>query len=136
MLRNVREKLCCRSWPPRAPLTDLNALAIAVLSARLLLQLSHTTAAALRYEEELVRMFYSVQKNGKIIIGSSAEPLIAEASAQIMNFSVEKHWDIEPYMDLWGLLGQFVNQDLAAAQLCWNIRRLCERAQCAAIPGI
>ena len=60
-------------------------------------------------------MFYSVQKNGKIITGSSPEPLIAEASAQIMNFSVEKHWDIEPYMDIWGLLRQFVNQDLTAA---------------------
>jgi len=120
MLRNVREKLCGCTWPPRARLVNLNALSIAVLSARLLLGLSDTTAAALRYEEALVRnhlrMLYSVQENGKIITGSSSEPLIAEASAQIMNFLVEKpcQWDEEPYMDLWGLLGNFVNEDLAA----------------------
>jgi hypothetical protein len=121
MLRNVREKLCGCTWPPRAPLANLDALSIAVLSARLLLGLCHTTtAAALRYEEALVRnhlrMLYSVQENGKIITGSSSEPLVAEASAQIMNFLVEKpcQWDEEPYMDLWGLLGKFVNEDLAA----------------------
>ena len=101
------------------PLASLNALSIAVLSARLLLSLSHTSAA-LRYEEALIhnhlRMLDSVQENGNIITGSSSEPLIAEASAQIMNFSVEKlsQRGEEPYMDLWGLLGEFVNEDLAA----------------------
>ena len=119
ILCNVREKLCGCTWPPRAPLANLNALSIAVLSARLLLSLSHTSAA-LRYEEALIhnhlRMLDSVQENGNIITGSSSEPLIAEASAQIMNFSVEKPYQRgeEPYMDLWGLLGEFVNEDLAA----------------------
>jgi hypothetical protein len=112
---NIREKLYGYPWSPLVP-ADLDASSIAVLSARLLLDLSPATADAKEYEEELVRnhlrMLYSVHKNRQIIVtGSSPEPLIAEASAQIMNHTFE---DKRPYMDLWSLLGTFVSNGLAA----------------------
>ena len=43
--------------------------------------------------------------------GSSSEPLIAEASAQIMNHTLVNN---KPYMDVWNLLSKFVNHGLAA----------------------
>jgi len=46
-----------------------------------------------------------------IVTGSSPEPLVAEASAQIMYHTLENN---EPYMDLWYLLGKFVGHGLAA----------------------
>jgi len=60
-------------------------------------------------------MLHPVQENGKNITVSPSEPLI-EASAQIMNFSVEKpcQWNKKLHMDLWDLLGQLINQNLAA----------------------
>lgn len=113
-MSNVREKLCGSSWPPSAP-ADLNATSIAVLSARLHLDLSLATAEAKIYEKELVRnhlrMLYSVHKNRQIIVtGSSPEPLIAEASAQITSYTLENK---APYIDLWSLLGKFINHGLA-----------------------
>jgi hypothetical protein len=112
---NVLVKLYGRPWPPEAP-AKLDESSIAVLSARLLLDLSPTTANARRYEEELVRnhlrILYSVHQNRQTIVtGSSPEPLIAEASAQIMHHTFENK---EPYMDLWGLLEEFVDHGLAA----------------------
>jgi hypothetical protein len=114
---NIREKLYGYSWPPlvEAPV-DLNASSVAVLSARLLLDLSPATANAKRYEEELVRnhlrILYTVHDNRQIIVtGSSPEPLIAEASAQIMHYTLANK---KPFMDLWSLLGSFVNRGLAA----------------------
>jgi len=117
IMGNIREKLYGYSWPPLAETpVDLNASSIAVLSARLLLDLSPATADAKEYEEELVRnhlrMLYSVHDNRHIIVtGSSPEPLIAEASAQIMHHTLANK---EPFMDLWSLLGKFVNRGLAA----------------------
>jgi hypothetical protein len=65
-MRNVREKLSGRPWPPEAP-ADLDTSSIAVLSARFFLDLSPATADTNRYEGELVRnhlrMLYSVQEN-------------------------------------------------------------------------
>jgi hypothetical protein len=115
-MSNVRAKLYGRPWPPEAP-AELDESSIAVLSARLLLDLSPATANAKRYEEELVRnhlrILYSVHQNRQTIVtGSSPEPLIAEASAQIMYFhTLENN---KPYMDLWSLLGQFVDHGFAA----------------------
>lgn len=90
IMRNVREKLSGRPWPPAAQTITIDASSIAILSARLLIDLSPTTAHAMPYEEELVRnhlrMLYSVHENRQTLVtGSSPEPLIAEASAQIMN---------------------------------------------------
>ena len=111
---NIRVKLSGRTWPPSAP-ADLDESSIAILLARLLLDLSPATSNARRYEHELVRnhlrMLYSVHENRETIVtGSSPEPLVAEASAQIMHYSFENN---EPYMDLWDLLRKFVNHGLA-----------------------
>jgi hypothetical protein len=112
---NVREKLSGRPWPPEAP-ADLDASSISILSARLLLDLSPATANSKRYEEELVRnhlrLLYSVHNERQTIVtGSSPEPLIAEASAQIMHYDISKN---KPYIDYWSLLGKFVDHGLAA----------------------
>ena len=63
-----------------------------------------------------MRLFFSAPESGEIVTGSSFEPLIAEASAQMMNLSLDVHWNQEPsqYMNLWHLVGQFVDQGLAA----------------------
>ena len=114
-MRNAREKLSGRSWPPEAP-ADINVSSIAVLSARLLLDLCPATADARQYEEELVRnhlrILYSVDNDRqRIVTGSSSEPLVAEASAQIMHFCLESN---KPYFDYWGLLEKFVDHGLLA----------------------
>jgi hypothetical protein len=98
---NVRVKLHGRPWPPELP-AKLDESSIAILSARLLLDLSPASANAKQYEEELVRnhlrMLYSVHQNRQTIVtGSSPEPIIAEASARIMYHTFENG---EPYMDL------------------------------------
>jgi len=115
IMRNVIEKLSGRPWPPEDP-ADLNVSSIAVLSARLLLDLSPATVDARRYEGELVRnhlrLLYSVyDERQTIVTGSSPEPLVAEASAQIMHFSLNSS---QLYMDYWGLLEKFVDHGLAA----------------------
>jgi hypothetical protein len=115
IMGNIREKLYGYPWSPSAP-ADLNASSIAILSARLLLDLSPAAADAKGYKEELVRnhlrMLYSVHENRRIIMTrSSPEPLIAEASAQIMHHPLGSKG---PYMDLWSLLGSYVNGGLAA----------------------
>ena len=114
-MRTVREKLSGHTWPPHAP-AELDASSIAILSARLQLDLSPATSSANRYEEELVRnhlrILYSVHSDGQTIVtGSSPEPLIAEASAQIMHYHLEGN---NTYLDYWGLLDKFVDHGLAA----------------------
>jgi hypothetical protein len=114
---NVRVKLSGRPWPPTAPAV-LDESSIAILSARLLLDLSPASADAKRYEEELVRnhlrLLYSVHDERRTIVtGSSPEPLIAEASAQIMHYRIMSEPG-EPYIDYWGLLGKFIDHGLAA----------------------
>jgi len=89
IMRNVQDKLCGRTWSPDKR-ADLDTTSIAVLSSRLLLDLSPTTSDAWRHEEELVRnhlrILYSAHQNREVILtGSSPEPLIAEAAAQIMH---------------------------------------------------
>jgi hypothetical protein len=117
IMRTIREKLSGRLWAPEVPAV-LDVSSIAILSARLLLDLSSATATvtAKRYERELIRnhlrMLYSVHENRETIVtGSSPEPLIAEASAQIMHYTLMNG---EPYMDLWSLLLQFVDHGLAS----------------------
>ena len=113
----VCEKLLGRRWPPQSP-SVLDPSTLAVLSARLLLDLSPAAVNARRYEEELVRshlrMLYSVHDNLEIMVtGSSPEPLIAEASAQIMHHRIDQGGKEVPFMDMWWLLQQFVEQGLA-----------------------
>jgi hypothetical protein len=114
IIRNVQVKLSGRPWPPNSP-AHLDPSSIAVLSARLLLDLSPASVNAKRYEEELVRnhlrLLYSVQDDRQTIVtGSSPEPLVAEASALIMHHCLES----ELYINYWGLLGEFVDHGLAA----------------------
>lgn len=117
MMANIREKLTGRPWPPQAdtPAT-LDISSVAVLSARLSLEISPGAVHAKQYEEELVRnhlrMLYSVQQNRETIVtGSSPEPLIAEASAQIMHHTLINK---VPYMDVWMLLSKYVDNGMAA----------------------
>ena len=117
MMNNVREKLCGCWWPPQSAAV-LDASSIAVLSARLLLELSPAAPAAEQHTKELVhnhmQILYSVPQNGTVMVtGSSPEPLLAEASAQIMHYNIWDHRRDKPYMDLWGLLGDFVNRGFA-----------------------
>jgi hypothetical protein len=59
-------------------------------------------------------MLYSVHDNLEIMVtGSSPEPLIAEASAQIMHHCIDRDGKEVPFMDVWQLLQQFVEQGLA-----------------------
>lgn len=96
----------------------LDASSIAVLSARLLLDLSPSSSKSRKYEEEQVRahmrMVYSVHQDRVVLVtGSSPEPLIAEASARIMNYVFQDQKQTR-YMDLWGLLAQFIDEGLLA----------------------
>ena len=116
---NIREKLFGQPWPPEAPEApaDFNVSTLAVLSTRLLLDLNPVAGSdAKQYEGELVRnhlrILYSVHQNRQTIMtGSSSEPLIAEAAAQIMNHALLNK---KPYMNVWDLLSKFVNHGLAA----------------------
>jgi len=115
---NVWEKLCGRRWPPQQK-AILDSSSIAILSACLLLDLSPTSSDARRYEQELVRshlrMLYSVHQDLQVMVtGSSPEPLIAEASAEIMHHRIGSPGNEKPYMNLWDLLGNFVDNGLAA----------------------
>ena len=97
--------------PPSTGMLDVQS--IAVLSARLLLDLSPATSRARSYERELIRshlrVVYSVHKDRETVIsGSSPEPLIAEAAAQIMNGSDT----MTPAMDTWKLLLEYVDNGL------------------------
>ena len=57
-------------------------------------------------------MPYSVYDNlHTIMTGSSPDPLIAEASVQIMHYTL---WTEELYMDLWGLLWKYIDHGLTA----------------------
>jgi hypothetical protein len=118
MMRNVREKLCGERWPPVSP-ADLDVSSISVLSTRLLLDLSPATSKARRYEEDLVRshlrMLYSVHQDRQVkVTGSSPEPLLAEAAAQIMHHRVGPEGKEEAYMSIWHLLGKFIERNLLA----------------------
>jgi hypothetical protein len=79
MMQIVREKLYGHQWPPQLEEALLNTSLIAVLSARLLLDLSPASVRAQEYEKELVRshlrMLYSVHKSSAAMAtGSSPEP--------------------------------------------------------------
>lgn len=114
LLTIIQEKLYGFTWPPDKPATD-NASSFAVLSARLLLDLSPTASHVRKYEENQVRshlrMLYSVKRErGVIVTGSSPEPLIAEASATFMNLSLYG----SAFMDVWALLSDFIKDGLIA----------------------
>ena len=117
ILSIVQEKLSGRPWPPqREALADLDASSIAILSARLQLNLYPATVDARQYDEELVRnhlrMLYSVNADlHTIVTGSSPEPLTAEASAQIMHYTFPNG---KPFMKLWELLWKYIDHGLAA----------------------
>jgi len=141
-MRNVRDKLCGHTWPPDKR-ADLDAISIAVLSSRLLLDLSPTASDARRHEEELVRnhlrILYSVHQNGEVIVtGSSPEPLIAEAAARIMHSKIIENGNTVPYMDFWHLLGKFVARGLAAQEAIGELigRALSISAMDSAIHGL
>jgi hypothetical protein len=90
---------------------------IAVLSARFFLDLHPSSSIAQEYEEELVRshlrIIYSVSRHrGVIATGTSSEPLIAEAAAEIMHYPLDG--TDTPYMNTWKLLVQFVDGGLVA----------------------
>jgi hypothetical protein len=114
MMNIIREKLCGFRWPPNEPAKV--GPSIAVLSARLLLDLSPASSETRRYEEDQVRshlrLLYSVQRDKHVIVtGSSPEPLIAEASAEVMHYRLEN--DI-PYMNIWKLLSEFIDDGVIA----------------------
>ena len=117
ILSIIQEKLSGRPWPPEQKISaDFDASSIAILSARLQLNLYPATVDAQQYEEELVRnhlrMLYSVHGDlHTLVTGSSPEPLIAEASAQIMHYTLANG---EPYMKLWSLLWKYIDHGLAA----------------------
>ena len=117
ILSIIQEKLSGRPWPPqRGASAELDASSIAILSARLQLNLYPATVDAKQYEEELVRnhlrMLYSVHGDSHTIItGSSPEPLIAEASAQIMHYTLPNG---ELFIKLWLLLWKYIDHSLAA----------------------
>ncbi|KAM6495131.1 hypothetical protein JOM56_009754 [Amanita muscaria] len=117
MMLTIREKLSGKRWPPTSP-ARLDASSIAVLSSRFLLDLSPTASNSRRYEEEQVRshlrMLYSVHQDLQIMVtGSSPEPLIAEASAQIMHSSFGSKRNKKAHMNTWDLLVKFVDEGLA-----------------------
>ena len=114
-MRIVRTKLSGRNELDSPAILDTSS--IAILSARLLLDLSPSASMARKYEEELVRshlrMLYSVHENQETIVtGSSPEPLIAEASAELMHSSVIINGKETPFMEVWKLLVQFVERGL------------------------
>jgi hypothetical protein len=93
----------------------LDASSVAILSARLLLDLSPASSIARKYEEEQIRShmrtLYSVSKDlESMVSGSSSEPVIAEAAAQLMHSNVQG--DTKPYMDTWDLVVQYVERGL------------------------
>jgi hypothetical protein len=117
MMKVVREKLLGHEWPVDRE-AALDASSIAVLSSRFLLDLSPSASQTRVYEEELVRSklryLYSVHQNRETMItGSSPEPLVAEAAAQIMHFELGSETDKRPYMDVWRLFTEFVEDGLA-----------------------
>ena len=118
MMLNAREKLRGHRWPPQSPAV-LDPSSIAILSTRFLLDFSPTASDTQQYEEQLVRshlrMLYSVHQNRHVMVtGSSPEPLLAEAAAQIMHSTIDNNGIQTPYMDLWALLAEFVDRGLAA----------------------
>jgi len=93
----------------------LDASSIAILSSRFLLDLSPTSSLARKYEEDQIRShmrnLYSVSSDRQTIAsGSSSEPVVAEASAQLMHSNLED--SPLPFMDTWALLVEFVDRGL------------------------
>jgi hypothetical protein len=93
----------------------LDTSSMAILSARLLLDLSPASSLARKYEEEQIRShmrnLYSVGNDlESMVSGSSSEPIIAKASAQLMHSNIEG--DTRPYMNVWDLIVQYVKQGL------------------------
>jgi hypothetical protein len=115
IMRIVRTKLSGRSMP-QSP-ADLDASSIAILSARLLIDMSPTTSKARVLEQDQVRrnfrMLYSVHDNRETTLtGSSSEPLVAEAAAELMHLNVKVNGKVVPYLDVWALLVEFVETGL------------------------
>jgi hypothetical protein len=99
-------------WPSAKAKLDLSS--IAILSARLLLDIAPTSSLSRQYEQDLVRshlrMLYSVHQNHETVVtGSPPEPLIAEASAMLMHARLNNN---VPFMDVWQLVIQFVDEGL------------------------
>lgn len=118
IMLNVREKLSGRRWPPNEP-ARLDASSIAILSARLLLDLSPMSSNARKYEDELIRshlrILYSVRQDRQVMVtGSAPEPLVAEAAAQIMHHRIGSNGNKQPYMDLWNLVATYIDDGLLA----------------------
>jgi hypothetical protein len=113
LMRVARMKLSRRDKIIKPAVLD--ASSVAILSARLLLDLSPTSSLARKYEEEQIRshmrILYSVS-NGleSIVSGSSSEPVIAEASAQLMHSNIEG--DTKPYMNIWDLIVEYIDGGL------------------------
>ena len=117
MMRNIQEKLYGYHWPPKSPAT-LNASSFAILSTHFLLDVSPSACNTQEYEEELVcshmRMLYSVDQDCQVkAMGSSPESLLAEAAAEIMYCRIGPGGVEEPYMDVWHLLGEYIEHGLA-----------------------
>jgi hypothetical protein len=118
MMMTVREKLSGHRWPPLSP-AKFGVSTVAVLSARLFLDISPISSQARQIEAELVRghlrVLYSVREDLQTMVtGSSTEPLIAEAAAQIFNHTIDYNGNKEPYMNIWRILGEFVEQGLSS----------------------
>jgi hypothetical protein len=114
-MRIVRTKLSGRNRLQSPAVLD--ASSIAILSSRLHIDLSPTTSTARKYEEDGVRsnlrMLYSVHDNRETkVTGSSPEPLVAEAAAELMHSTVEVDGKDVPYMDVWKLLVLLVEKGL------------------------
>lgn len=112
LMRVARTKLRARQGPLLKKAV-LDPSSIAILSARIFLDMSSSSSLARQYEQEQVscnlRLLYSVHRNHETIAsGSPPEPLIAEASAQLMYETLETK--NEPYMDIWELVLEFVDE--------------------------
>lgn len=105
-MRIIREKLCGFRWPPKEPAEVGTFIAV----------LSPASSETRKYEEDQVRshlrLLYSVQRDKRVIVtGSSPEPLIAEASAEVMHHCLTNG---TPYMDIWKPLSKFINDGVIA----------------------
>jgi len=106
----IKEKVSGQHWPPAESATGLNQSTFGILSVRLLLDLS---PASKSFEVEQIRnhlrMLYSSDRF-TVISGSSPEPILAEASAQMMHYQVGG----KNFINVWGLLLEYMNHGLAA----------------------
>jgi hypothetical protein len=60
-----------------------------------------------------MRIFHSVHADRETIVsGSSPEPVIAEAAAQLMHSNINIYGGTKPYMNVWGLVVEYVESGL------------------------